>query len=371
MSRIPEIMTSVSGEKISTVEAWEKFRRPEIINLFENYEYGVRDIERPENLKFELKAEKNEHGMRVKYLEASFNDYSFPFRLYLPQNQDKPLPALIHVMHEFQEDGFVFDKNGNMSAAPEITKSVLPLKYITDRGFACAVMPTRNIYPDWKAHAEFKQGVFSAYKSAKPRNKHSWATISAWAWGVERVIDYLEKDGDIDSSKIAVNGHSRGGKTALWASAIDKRILLSVPNNSGCCGAAVLRGKKGEHAVDINDSGCDWFCEKFRDFDNCEEFLPLDQHMLVASIAPRYVYITGSTLDEWADPDAEFLSAKLATEAFELYGVSGLVAPEKPIVNEVYQKGHIAFHLKEGEHSQTMFDWEKVLDYFEKICKEN
>lgn len=365
MNNIPELLRSFSGEKIDTLQKWENFRREEIINAFKENVYGVRDIERPENLIFKNEGEYSEHGMRVKKIAASFDDFTMNFKLFLPENTNKPLPVIVFVFHEAMENNLVFDESGNMTS--DKTVSRLPLKNITDKGFAVAVMPTSEIYPDHPVHANFEVGVFSHIKPLKPRTKNSWATISAWSWGVSRVIDYLETDGDIDSAKIAAVGHSRGGKTALWAAANDDRILLAVPNNSGCCGAAVLRGKKGEHAKDINVT--DWFCRKFKEFNDCEELLPIDQHMLVASIAPRYVYITDSIEDEWTDPDAELLSARLASEVYELYGLKGLVAAEAPMLNEVYQDGHIAFHVKQGNHSITEFDWQKIVDYFEKITK--
>lgn len=365
MSKIPELMRSFGGEKIDSVSKWESFRREEIINAFEMNMYGVRDIERPEDLKFENKGEKIEYGMRIKEIEASFDSFSMNFKLYLPEKSEKTVPAIVFVMHEAMHNNLYFDEKGNMTSEKVVSR--LPVKKITERGFAVAVMPTSEIYPDHPVHANFEVGIFSQIKPLKPRTKHSWATISAWSWGVSRVVDYLETDSDIDSTKIAAVGHSRGGKTALWAAATDKRILLTVPNNSGCCGAAVLRGKKGEHAKDINVT--DWFCRKFKEYNDCEEMLPVDQHMLVAAIAPRYVYITDSIEDEWSDPDAELLAARLASEAYEIYGLRGLVAPEKPTLNEVYQDGHIAFHVKSGDHSITEFDWEKVLDYFEKITK--
>lgn len=129
----------------------------------------------------------------------------------------------------------------------------------------------------------------------------------------------------------------------------------------------MLRGKKGEHAKEINIT--DWFCQKYKEYNDCEELLPVDQHMLVAAIAPRYVYITASVEDEWCDPDAEFLSARLASSAFELYGLKGLVAPLTPALDVAYQDGHVAYHVKSGDHSITEFDWEKVMDYFDKIIK--
>lgn len=362
--KIPELLTTLSGERVSTVSDWEKFRKEEIAELFCDHVYGRRDIERPLNEEFIIEGESVVFGMRKRDLRCSFDGYSFPFALYLPLNFDKKIPAFVYVMHENLENTLQFDENGNMIS--DKLESELPLKAVTDRGYAVAVMPTRDIYRDWKEHAEYKQGVFTAVKSSKGRNKHSWATISAWAWGVSRVVDYLVEAQEIDSSKIASIGHSRSGKAALYAAATDERILLGVPNNSGCMGAAILRGKKGEHAVDINVS--DWFCEKFKEYNDREELLPVDQHMLLAMVAPRYLYLCGSVLDEWADPDAELLAARLASEVYELYGVKGLVAPEKPEVNEVYHEGRIAFHVKTGDHSQTKFDWDHVMDYFDKIC---
>ena len=363
MHKIPELLISFSGEKIDSVSKWESFRREEIINAFQQNVYGVRDIERPENLKFENKGEKIEYGMRIKEIEASFDSFSMNFKLYLPEKSEKPVPVIVFVLHEAFQDNLHFDKEGNMTSEKVVSR--IPVKKIADAGFAIALMPTADIYPDHPKHLNFEAGIFTHIKPLKPRTKHSWATISAWSWGVSRVVDYLETDSDIDITKIAAVGHSRGGKTALWTAANDKRILLAVPNNSGCCGAAVLRGKRGEHVKDINVT--DWFCRKFKEYNECEEMLPVDQHMLVASIAPRYVYITDSIEDEWTDPDAELLSARLASEAFELYGLKGIVAPEKPALNEAYQEGHIAFHVKSGNHSITEFDWEKILDYFEKI----
>ena len=147
MVRIPEILTTISGEKVSSVETWERFRRDEILNLFCEYVYGVRDIERPDNLSFVLKEERMEYGMRVKEIDAAFDDYSFLFKVYLPKEIDRPVPVFVYVMHENIENKMVFDEEGNMRA--EELDSDLPLADITTRGYAVAVMPTKSIYLDW------------------------------------------------------------------------------------------------------------------------------------------------------------------------------------------------------------------------------
>ena len=375
MSKIPELLTSLSGEKIDTAEKWEKFRREEVKSLLSEYIYGFRDIEKPENLYFKLKEETVFKGMRKKEIICGFNDFSFPIDLYLPLNADKPLPAFLFIFTQNPQKNSKFDEKGNLVWVPENADEirdgahVIPVKDVTDRGFAIALMPTRNVYPDWQEHAEFKQGVFAAYKHLKPRTNNSWAGISAWSWGAERVMDYFETDSDIDEKNVAVLGFSRGGKAALWTAACDERFKLSVSDNSGCAGAAMHRGKQGEHIKDINIS--DWFCDNYHGFDDNEEMLPVDQHMLLSLIAPRYVYVTSSKDDLWSDPAAEYLSCKLASPAFELYGVKGLVCDEEePPFEKPCMDGHIAYHMKWGEHSLGTYDWEKAMDYFEKIIKQ-
>lgn len=363
MNHFPELFVTLGGTEVQTKELWESHRREEVLRLCSSYVYGIRDIERPDDLYFRVEETSEAYGMTRKSVRIGFGGFSFPVTLYLPKNITAPVPAFIYVEHEGMENSFCFDENGNMYS--ERTESDLPLKYVTDRGYAVAVMPTRDIYREWTTHSDFKVGVFAEVNN-KYRTKYSWASISAWAWGVSRVLDYLETDPDVNDKRVATIGHSRSGKAALWAAATDERVFLAVPNNSGCMGAALLRGKRGEHAKDINVS--DWFCEKFKEYDDCEELLPVDQHMVLALVAPRYLYVCDSILDEWADPDAELRAAQLASPVWELYGKQGLVMQDDaPILNKAYQNGSIAFHVKEGDHSQTMLDWEYVLAYFDKI----
>ncbi len=362
MTKIPELLVSLSGEAIQNKEQWEQFRRKEILQLFSEYVYGVREIERPENLFFKVVEKTECMGMRKKEIRIGFGEFAFPVTMYLPFTEKKALPAYIYIMHEYQEDEFIFDEEGNLGGCG----SVIPLKNLTDRGYAVAIMPTRSIYRDWEEHAEYKQGIFAAVSRNKPRGKNSWASISAWAWGASRVLDYLETDGDIDSRHVAVLGHSRGGKAALWAGATDERFYYVLSNNSGCAGAAILRGNTGEHIKDINIS--DWFCENFRDYDDCEEFLPVDQHMLLALIAPRYLYVSSSSEDKWAGPEWEYQACQMANEAYELYKQEGLVyTAKKPELEKPCQEGHIGYHMKQGKHSITAYDWEQFTNFFDKI----
>ncbi|MGN1059441.1 MAG: acetylxylan esterase, partial [Clostridia bacterium] len=286
-----DILTSISGMKITNIDDWEKFRRPEIMILLENFVYGVRPYEIPENLEFVQKRYENAylgHDIRYKEIEIRINHVPFDLHLFLPQSQ-LPVPVFLFIENEY------YMKQVNF--AEQIDYDFLPICEIVSRGYGVAVMPVGHVSPDWPHHSEFKKGVFAAMQpNVHQRTKRSWATISGWAFGASRVMDYLERDIDVEHSKVAIIGHSRCGKTALWAGATDPRFALVIANSSGCTGAAYTRGKKGEHIKDINIS--DWFCDNYHLYNDREEMLPLDQHMLLSLIAPRPLYIKSDVLDE-------------------------------------------------------------------------
>lgn len=354
-----DILTSLSGCKITTVEDWEYFRRPEIMMLFENFVYGARPYEKPDQQEFLTKRRvKNWLGTDVTYkeIEIKVNGVPFPVHLYQPETE-KPVPAFVYPLLESQMRKW--DPETMLDA------DFLPVTDIVRRGYAVAVMPVYHVSPDWQHKSEFKQGVFKAMEpNAAHRTSRSWATVSGWAFGMSRVLDYMESDPDIDSENVAAIGFSRGGKAALWAGATDVRFKLIISNSSGTAGAAYTRGKQGERIKDINVS--DWFCDNYHKYDDREEMLPLDQHMLLATIAPRPLYVKSDGLDIWADPDAELKSARLASAAYELYGLKGLVAGEKVERDVAYQDGMIAYHRSSIDHSLTKADWSHYMDYADK-----
>lgn len=359
-------LISICGKKVETVSDWETYRREEIMVLLSNFIYGVRPMERPDDEKFTVNfITENYLGYPIvrKNITISFLGYDMLFDLFVPQATygKKPVPLFLHVLNENSGNKYLPVENP--------VNDFLPIVRMAERGYGCAVMPTLNVSPDWKHRPEFKKGVFGAIQDPSKRDQRSWATISGWAYGASRIMDYLETDKDVEHTRVGICGHSRAGKTALWAAATDKRFALPISNDSGCAGAAYTRGtvEGKEHIVDINISN--WFCGNYHKYDNNEDWLPFDQHMLLAAIAPRPLYVKSNVEDIWAGPDDELLSCKLASPVYELYGMKGVIAEEEIVVNKPYHEGDIGYHRADGDHNLNAADWELFMDFADRYLQ--
>jgi hypothetical protein len=177
------------------------------------------------------------------------------------------------------------------------------------------------------------------------------------------VIDYFERDKLIDRKRVALVGHSRGGKASLWAAAQDERFAICVTNCSGNTGAALARRQFGERIAVINAAFPHWFNNNYKTFNDKENLLPVDQHMLISLIAPRPVYATNASEDLWADPNGTFLSLKHAEPVFLLYGLKSALPEEPPGIDIPVIQSPIAYHNRAGKHNLTVYDWTNFIKF--------
>ena len=236
------------------------------------------------------------------------------------------------------------------------------------RGYGLVTAYCGDIDPDNYQH-DFTDGahpLFYKEGQAQPAD-NEWGTIGAWAWGLSTVRNWLDTQSGIaiDAKRLAVIGHSRLGKTALWAGAQDENFAMVISNNSGCGGASLYRRCYGERLHHMLKPVGYWFCRHHATYAKREAELPVDQHMLMALVAPRPLYVASAEEDRWADPKGEFLAAKHASPVYEWLGKEGLSETEMPKINEPVAHD-IGYHVRSGVHDVTLYDWERYLDFADK-----
>ena len=360
--QLPDPLLSSRSERVTTAASWQTMRRPEILELFRKNIYGRAPVGRPADLKFEV-FDSNADAMDGKATRTQVKitwrgpggEGSLRLVLFVPNGAKKPVPCFLLICNR--------PAAANIDPTREVKSPFWPAEEIVARGYAAAAFFNGDVVPD--KHDGFKSGVFAIYDTAS-RPADAWGAIAAWAWGASRALDYLETNPSIDSKRVAVVGHSRGGKTALWAGAEDERFAMVVSNDSGCTGAALARGKTGERIRDINRVFPHWFNENYKAFADREDKLPLDQHMLAALIAPRLLYIASASEDSWADPKSEFLTAVHASPVYRLFGNRGLSDSIMPKADAPMHDGHIGYHLRTGKHNLTEYDWAAFMDFADK-----
>ena len=348
---IPEILKFKNGKAVLTPADFEK-RREEIKALLQGHVYG-NFPEKPEHMGVELDscdnsfcAGKAPHSKLNFTVSVDGIKFSFPVSAVIPRDK-KNLPVFILI--NFRDD---------------VPDKYLPSEEIADRGYAVFSFCYKDITSD---DEDFSDKIAKLLSPAR-RTQNSPGKIAMWAWAAMRVMDYVETLDFVDLSSVAVIGHSRLGKTALLAGAFDERFKYIISNDSGCAGAAITRGKRGEHILDITNKFGYWFSKKYAKYAVDEFALPLDQHFLLAALAPRNVLIGSAEEDTWADPESEFLSAHLASEVYEkIYDISGLShSGGIPKAKAVLDDGNIHYHVRHGLHYLSREDWILYMDYIDK-----
>ena len=368
-----------------TEETWE-VRRGEILHIFEQEIYG-KNPEMPYDIAFDMQDSSSclaGRGIRKQVLlriSRGGKELGVDLLLYLPAKVSKPVPVFLgmnfngnHTIHSDpsiqlprswvsnKEDWGIKD-NRATEKTRGAASSRWPVEQILERGYGLAVMYCGDVDPDFDDG--FQNGIHSLFPEMHEadRQASAWGSIGAWAWGLSRGMDYLEKDPDVDGQRVAVMGHSRLGKTALWAGAQDKRFAMVISNNSGCGGAALFRRQFGETARHINTRFPHWFCDNFLAYNGKEDQLPVDQHMLLALVAPRILYVASASGDRWADPKGEFLATSEVSHLYtSIYGSTG-VEGEMPTPQQVKMGEKVAYHIREGKHDITAFDWENYMNF--------
>ena len=359
---LPDLLTAASGKKITTADDWRKIRRPEVLELFRKHMYG-RVPATPYQKSFKVVHEDPnamDGAATLKQVDitiaAGGKSLVIHLVLFVPNKVAKPVPTFLLICNR---------DPGNIDPTRKTKSEFWPAEEVVSRGYGIAAFYNADVDPD-KADG-FKDGIHGLLDAGE-RPPDAWGTIAAWAWGASRCMDYFETDKDVARDKVAVIGHSRGGKTALWAGAEDERFAIVISNDSGCGGAALSRRCFGETVLRINTSFPHWFCDNFLQYNEKEGDLPIDQHELIALSAPRPVYVASAEKDLWADPRGEFLAAKGADPVYRLLGTEGLPADEMPGLNQPVQ-GTIGYHIRTGEHDVTDYDWACYLDFADKHLK--
>ncbi|MFO7826420.1 MAG: acetylxylan esterase [Cyclobacterium sp.] len=383
---LPDPLIFDNGQAINTAEDWER-RRLEIHDIFEREVYGKSPHWDGESRAEVISSTDNAVGGMAIRKEVKLSlirqgkQVDIYLLMYLPKsNLRSPvfLGLNFYGNHTLSEDQAIrvtdaWIRNNETYGSSEnrasekgrgLRRDNWGVEEAINRGYGIATLYYGELDPDFDDG--FDNGVHALYQ--EERDENSWGAVAAWAWGLSRVMDYLETLEEVDATKVAVLGHSRLGKAALWAGASDSRFAMVISNNSGCGGAALSRRRYGETVGRINRAFPHWFAKRFSHYSENEDELPIDQHQLIALLAPRPVYIASGEEDRWADPRGEFLSGLHANPVYQLLGKTGMPVNEQPAVDQPIM-GDIGYHVRSGGHGMLPYDMHQYFNFADKHWK--
>ena len=361
---LPDPLLGNDDGTVSTAKAWNQSRREELMTLFRDKVYGNRP-EAEYSITFEQVAERKDvwNGLatgRSMTATVGIGDrkFKFPFVLFIPNHAQTPVPAVIHINNRY----FI-----PLPKAVSENDPFWPAKTLIERGYATASFHTSDVDPDRKDG--YATGIRAFFADGEAPTPDAWRSLSAWGWAASRVLDYLKSMPSINAKQVAVVGHSRGGKASLWAACEDPRFAVAYSNNSGCGGAALSRRAFGETVGRITTSFPHWFCPPFSEYAKRESELPVDQHEVMALIAPRAVYVASADEDLWADPAGEYTSLVAAAPVFKLLGAQAITKKSMPTLNQPRVVGKTGYHIRTGGHGLGEVDWNWFLDFTDRLIK--
>jgi hypothetical protein len=363
---LPDPLVFADGSPVKDAESWRRRRRPEILRLYQQEIYGRIPANTPKVAwrVVETDPQAREGAALMKRVEGAMGEGAdaprIPLTLYTPSKASGRVPIILLV-------NFGGGPPPPGPNPPRVFPSDPPVAAeILARGWGYAYVRYQDIQPD-RANA-WREGVIGrtlAAGAAQPAEEE-WGTIGAWSWGVSRAIDYLQSDPSVDPKRIAIQGHSRLGKTVLWASALDERVAGVFSSCAGEMGSALARRDWGETVDDMAQNFPWQFAGAFQKWPGRWNEMPVDAHMLIALSAPRPVFISGGTTDQWADPVGEFLATVAAGPVYRLLGRQDLGATTLPPLDTPLTNGDLGWHYHTGGHTATPEDWKAFLVFLEK-----
>ena len=386
---LPDPLLGKDGRKITGTVQWNRLQRPWIYQLFEENVYGKFPVKKIP-LTFAVR-ETNRNalgGLAIRkqvriYLSAADSSVYLDLLIYLPAAAKGPVPVFTGYNfsgnHTIAADTGIFlpttwvDPRGKGVVNNKATDSSRgagasqwQVPEILSHGYGIAVAYYGDIEPD---HPEgWKTGIRTTLSNALQVRPDEWSAIGAWAWGLGCVMDYLQQDKAIDAKKVALIGHSRLGKAALWAGASDQRFSIIISNESGEGGAALSKRWYGETVAIINQKFPHWFAGNYKKYNDNTAALPVDQHMLLALLAPRPLYVASAEGDQWSDPKGEFLSAQHTNAVYALFGKQGIGGGNMPGLHQPVGET-VRYHIRAGRHDVTLYDWQQYLAFADKYWK--
>ncbi len=378
---LPDVLKLADGQPVRDAATWFEKRRPQIVRLFEENQYG-RSPGRPADMSFDVfdKAGRAFGGKAIRrqvtiYFSRDKAGPQTDLLIYLPAGASKPVPLLLSlgfagnntmVNDPNVKVGTFWDRRQNRRVPATRGFGFMDVMPLLEKGFGFATFNYSDVDPD--APGAVAYGVRKLYLregQTEPASEE-WGSIAAWAWGMSRAMDYFETDEDVDAKRVAITGVSRLGKTVLWAGAHDTRIAMVIASCSGEGGAALSRRNYGETIAHLAAPTryAYQFCANYGKWaDKVAEF-PVDAHMLIALIAPRPVLLQTGNTDKWSDPYGEFLAAVAAGPVYELLGKQGLGTDKMPAAGEPILHT-IGYFMHDGGHGPSPADWPVFMQFMQ------